>query len=1033
MISRKCTRKVLPIVMMICLMFSSIGVVYGQTIHSDIEGHWAEKQLRSWISQGLIKGYADGSIKPNNIITRGEFIVLVNRLFQFNNTTSISFTDLIASDWEYIEVQKAVKAGYIHGYEDQTIRSSKPLSRQEAAVVVAHLFNLSNDERAADVFKDASEMALWSKGAIGAAASKNIVTGYADRMFKPEANITRAEAAVMLDNTKSSILEKPPVNNGDTSESVPNGKGNDGNETPTLTPIPSSSPTPTLAPTPTPTPTPSLPTPTGVIGMTSITTEGSVATAGVAQVATLTITTGATEAGTIRVTFTDGTTPVAVNVILTGTETAGSVAMKIAAAFGTTITGWNVTVSGTNVHFTASAPAANNTNVTAIVEGVTTGVGASISTITTPGAPTPTGIAQVATLAIANGATEAGTIYVIFTDGTTSMSKNISIVGTETASDVATKIAAAFGSSIIGWNVTANGTNVRFTAQTPAANNASVAVSVFEASGVGAPTSTITIPGNLGTSTAQVVILLLPNSESSGGPIGVTFTDGVTSVSVNVMMLDFPETGAQLAAKIATAFGTSIPGWNVSASHTSVVFTANSPAANNTKAGARLSGTTTGIGMPDSTITTLGTATPGIAQVATLAIANGATEAGTIYVKFTDGTTSMSKNISIAGTETASDVATKIAAAFGSSIIGWNVTANGTNVQFTAQTPAANNASVAVSVFEASGVGAPTSTITIPGNLGTSTAQVVTLLLPNSESSGGPIGVTFTDGVTSVSVNVMMLDFPETGAQLAAKIATAFGTSIPGWNVSASHTSVVFTANSPAANNTKAGARLSGTTTGIGMPDSTITTSGSEITAGIAQVATLAIANGATEAGTIYVKFTDGTTPVSKNVSIAGTETASDVATKIATAFGSSIIGWNVTANGTNVQFTAQTPAANNASVAATVEEVATGIGTPSGTIITAGTATTAGVEQVAALTITTGATAAGTIQVTFTDGTTSVTVNITLTGTETTASVATKIAAAFGTTITGWNVTLSDSNVLFTANTPAANNTNVNVSIHEE
>ncbi|NEW09080.1 S-layer homology domain-containing protein [Paenibacillus sp. SYP-B3998] len=1025
MIARKFARKVLSIVLMICLMFASVGVAYGQTLHSDIEGHWAENQLRSWISQGLIKGYTDGSLKPNNEITRGEFMVLVNRLFQFNKTTSIGFTDLIVSDWEYIEVQKAVEAGYIQGYEDQTIRSSKPLSRQEAAVVVAHLLNLPNDEWAANLFKDASAMALWSKGAVGAAASKNIVTGYADPIFKPEANITRAEAVVMLDNAKSLTLEKPPanINNGGTPTPTPtptpapsgNGSGNDGNGNES------------------PSPSPSLPTTTGVSGTTSITTAGTLATAGVSQVATLTITTGATATGTLRVTFTDGTTPVAVNVTLTGTEAAASVATRIAAAFGTTITGWNVTVSGKNVLFTASAPAANNTNVTATVEGAATGVGTPSSTITTPGAAMPTGIAQVATLAISNGATAAGSIYVKFTDGTTPVSVNVSIAGTEAAADVATKIATAFGTSIIGWNVTASGTNVQFTAQTPAANNASVAISVFEASGVGAPISTITTLGNLGTNTAQVVTLTLPGSESSGGPIGVKFTDGTTSVSVNVTMLDSPETGAQLATKIAAAFGTSIPGWNVSASSTSVLFTANVPAVNNTKAVARLSGMATGIGMPDSTITIPGAAMPtGIAQVATLAISNGATAAGSIYVKFTDGTTPVSVNVSIAGTETAADVATKIAAAFGTSI-GWNVTTSGTNVQFTAQTPAANNASVAISVFEASGVGAPTSTITTLGNLGTNTAQVVTLTLPGSESSGGPIGVKFTDGTTSVSVNVTMLDSPETGAQLATKIAAAFGTSIPGWNVSASSTSVLFTANAPAVNNTKAVARLSGIATGIGMPDSTITTPGATTTTGIAQVATLAIANGATVAGSIHAKFTDGTTPVSVNVYIAGTETAADVATKIAAAFGTSISGWNVTASGTNVQFTVQAPVVNNANVAATVEEVATGVGTPSSTITTAGTVTTAGVAQVATLTITTGATAAGTLRVTFTDGTTPVAVNVTLTGTETAASVATKIAAAFGTTITGWNVTVNGTNVLFTVSTPAANNTNVSVIIHKE
>jgi hypothetical protein len=86
--------------------------------------------------------------------------------------------------------------------------------------------------------------------------------------------------------------------------------------------------------------------------------------------------------------------------------------------------------------------------------------------------------------------------------------------------------------------------------------------------------------------------------------------DGTSEWVVHVNMMGSPETGSQLADKIATAFGTTIPDWIVSANGTKVVFTAKLPAANNSKALARLSGLNTGIGMPDSKITTVGTVHP---------------------------------------------------------------------------------------------------------------------------------------------------------------------------------------------------------------------------------------------------------------------------------------------------------------------------------------------------------------------------------------------------------------------------------------
>ncbi|WP_186375619.1 hypothetical protein, partial [Paenibacillus xylanexedens] len=146
-----------------------------------------------------------------------------------------------------------------------------------------------------------------------------------------------------------------------------------------------------------------------------------------------------------------------------------------------------------------------------------------------------------------------------------------SITGTETAVEVAAKIAAAFGTSISGWSATADGSKVQFTSQQPGTNNEHVRIYALEASGVGAPSGTTTVAGNPATNTSQVVTLSLPGSESSEGPIGVKFMDGTSEWVVHVNMMGSPETGSQLANKIATAFGTTIPDWTVSADGTKVI------------------------------------------------------------------------------------------------------------------------------------------------------------------------------------------------------------------------------------------------------------------------------------------------------------------------------------------------------------------------------------------------------------------------------------------------------------------------------
>jgi hypothetical protein len=202
---KKTGKKAIVLILSLCLIFTAFSTVYSAAIITDVSGHWAENQISDWTARGLIKGYEDGTFKPDNTITRAEFIALVNRSFEFSEEASISFSDVASSNWAYTEVAKAVKAGYITGYEDGTFGASKPISRQEVAVIVARLLKLSATASAGTSFQDASSIADWAKDAVNMAVANHILNGYsADNSFKPTNPITRAEAVVTLDRAVSS-------------------------------------------------------------------------------------------------------------------------------------------------------------------------------------------------------------------------------------------------------------------------------------------------------------------------------------------------------------------------------------------------------------------------------------------------------------------------------------------------------------------------------------------------------------------------------------------------------------------------------------------------------------------------------------------------------------------------------------------------------------------------------------------------------------------------------------------------------------
>ncbi|MDF2961673.1 MAG: hypothetical protein K0S39_3408, partial [Paenibacillus sp.] len=187
------TKRMFAIILSFCLIFSSFGVAFAAEEAKDIKGHWAESQLKAWIDKGYIQGYSDGTVKPDNSITRAEFMTIVNRSFGFKDKSEVKAKDVDPKGWEYEQVAIALKAGYISGYEDGTVKPGNNVSRQEVAVMIAALLKLDT-AKGGDLskFKDASSLPSWSKGAVSAAVAKGVLNGYEDGTLRFENSITRA-------------------------------------------------------------------------------------------------------------------------------------------------------------------------------------------------------------------------------------------------------------------------------------------------------------------------------------------------------------------------------------------------------------------------------------------------------------------------------------------------------------------------------------------------------------------------------------------------------------------------------------------------------------------------------------------------------------------------------------------------------------------------------------------------------------------------------------------------------------------------
>ncbi|MBB6671953.1 putative Ig domain-containing protein [Cohnella nanjingensis] len=246
------------------LTFTLTGFAPPQKAYEEAGRSWASSTLKDWLDKGWLQGYADGTLLPDRIVSRAEFLTLVNRAFELTDAAGVSVGNLAAGRWYEAEIAKALKAGYVSGIDAGPAWPGQPVTRQEAALLLATLLNLDVGMAKASSFADASEIAVESSGAVALLVDKGILQGYADGTFRPTAPVTRASAVVMIDAARKAGRvggEPTPAPTGGLATPTPAPTAAPPVSTPTPTPIATSTPTVTPAPTDTPAPT-VTPTPT---------------------------------------------------------------------------------------------------------------------------------------------------------------------------------------------------------------------------------------------------------------------------------------------------------------------------------------------------------------------------------------------------------------------------------------------------------------------------------------------------------------------------------------------------------------------------------------------------------------------------------------------------------------------------------------------------------------------------------------------------------------------------------------------------
>ncbi len=164
-------------------------------------------------NKAYIEGYADGSFRPDANITRAEAVTILSRLAakdEIPYSSASSFIDCTPNDWYFANVAFAEKIGILSHIASTRFNPDEQITRGEAAQLINNILKFDSNSSS---FSDVNDTHKYYSAIITLADNK-IINGYADGTFRPDAKITRAELVTIINRAFNLIADKYTVDMG---------------------------------------------------------------------------------------------------------------------------------------------------------------------------------------------------------------------------------------------------------------------------------------------------------------------------------------------------------------------------------------------------------------------------------------------------------------------------------------------------------------------------------------------------------------------------------------------------------------------------------------------------------------------------------------------------------------------------------------------------------------------------------------------------------------------------------------------------
>ncbi len=171
----------------------------GNGTFSDIaSNHWANSDIMALYREGVVSGYPDGTYRPNGLITREQAVKMLCEAFDvYGSGAAVSFSDVAEGAWYAHYVSAGVEKNIIKGINSSLFGVGRYITRQDLAVIIYRIAGEPEIEWSAE-FSDFDTVSPYAKNAVLYLNWLGILSGYPDGTIRPLKNVTRAEAAKII-------------------------------------------------------------------------------------------------------------------------------------------------------------------------------------------------------------------------------------------------------------------------------------------------------------------------------------------------------------------------------------------------------------------------------------------------------------------------------------------------------------------------------------------------------------------------------------------------------------------------------------------------------------------------------------------------------------------------------------------------------------------------------------------------------------------------------------------------------------------